>query len=272
MNDTDGPRRPTVERLLDVRTPAELACLTGRFAAGVRPASHGRRCRARSTPSDLYLIDGDGPTEAAHERSVERPHAGLVARWLAAGVPLGSHHARASTPVHDACQGGEPALAGTLRRLGRESSRGRATAGDCWSLVADPGCYGLDWSARAVTGAGPRPTPSITPARRRPPAALPDRPRRPGMSRRSGRPALTSGRSTGTGTRPSSPSSSADHSGWIGLVRRRRGPCSTSRRASARTLYAADVADRVAVALTRRDARRGDGGIRERPRTARAAA
>ncbi len=159
MNDTDGPRRPTVERLLDVRTPAELACSPD--GSQLAFALHHTVADVGSfTPSDLYLIDGDGPP---------RPlTSGTWSDRTPVWSPDGSRLAFLSdriTPGHQlpytSIPGGEPALVGTFAGSA-ESMAWSSDGGRLLVLVADPGCYGLDWSARAVTGAGPAPDPAIT--------------------------------------------------------------------------------------------------------------
>ena len=56
--------------------------------------------------------------------------------------------------------GGEPVLAASLH--GSAEAVSWSSAGDrLLVLAADPGCYGLDWSARAVRGAEPAPDPSV---------------------------------------------------------------------------------------------------------------
>ena len=168
---------PTDEDLLDVRTPAELASspdgAQSRSRCTPRWPTSDRSCRAISTWSR--------PTAASRgssPRGVERPHAGLVARRFAAGVPLGSDHARSSAAVHDGRRRRRTRARGDARPARPRAWRGRATARRLLVLVADPGCYGLDWSARAVDrrrsgGRSARPA-----ARRGPATALPDRPRR----------------------------------------------------------------------------------------------
>ena len=66
------------------------------------------------------------------------------------------------------------------------ASPGRATASRLLVLAADPGSYGLDWSARAVNGAEPPTDPLDPQTRRRAATTLPDRPRL--GRRRRGRP------------------------------------------------------------------------------------
>ena len=262
MNDTDGPRLPTVERLLDVRTPAELAFAPD--GSRVAFALHHTVADVGSfTPSDLYLIDGDGPPKPLTS--------GAWSDRTPVWSPDGSRLAFLSdriTPGHQLpytmIPGDEPSLVGTFAGSA-ESLAWSSDGGRLLVLVADPGCYGLDWSARAVTGAGPAPDPAIT---------------RPGEARRR---LFMIDLSSGDVAEVGPPGTDVWEfdwdgddrrrdrvrrpSGWIGMVRRRRGPARPRGAVGANALRA-DVADRVAVARRPTDARRGDGGIRERPRAA----
>ena len=56
--------------------------------------------------------------------------------------------------------GAEPVLAASLH--GSAEAVSWSSSGDrLLVLAADPGCYGLDWSARAVRGVEPMPDPSV---------------------------------------------------------------------------------------------------------------
>lgn len=139
---------PIDERLLDVRTPAELAFSPDgsrvAFALHAIVADIGSH-----PPSDLSLVDADGGepvrvTDGAwSDRSPSWSPDGTRLAFLSDRITPG-HQLPYTMPV-----GGEPALAATLEG----SAESVAWSGDgerLLVLAADPGCYGLDWSARAV--------------------------------------------------------------------------------------------------------------------------
>jgi dipeptidyl aminopeptidase/acylaminoacyl peptidase len=147
------PRLPTAESLLDVRTPVELALSPdGSQLAFVLTATVADQ--GSFVPSALYLMstDADGtPTQLTDGSTTDQ-----LPAWSPDGTRLAFESDRI-TPGHAlpytmSAAGGEPALVATI-------------AGSCesvaWSsdgerllvLAADPGSYGLDWSARAVRGA-----------------------------------------------------------------------------------------------------------------------
>ena len=149
---------PTAERLLDVRTPAELAFSPDGprlvFALHSTVADTGS-----FVPSSLWLVEGEGePAQITSGAWSDRTPA-----WSPDGSRLAFLSDRI-TPGHQLpytlTPGGEPEHAGTF--VGSAESLAWSSDGDrLLVLVADPGCYGLDWSARAVTGAGPEPDPSV---------------------------------------------------------------------------------------------------------------
>lgn len=158
MSDGDERRAPTAERLLDVRTPAEIAFSPDGsrvvFALYPTVADVGS-----FVPSDLYLIEGDAlpvplTSGAWSDRTpVWSPDGSRVA-FLSDRITPGHQLPYTMIP------GGEPVHAGTFE--GSAESVAWSRDGErLLVLVADPGCYGLDWSARAVTGAGPAPDPAI---------------------------------------------------------------------------------------------------------------
>ena len=163
----DGPLGPTAELLLETRTPAEIAIAPDgvrlAFALHATVADTGSH-----VPSDLYLMEVDGqPMQLTSGAWSDRTPA-----WSPDGMRLAFLSDRI-TPGHQlpytvAADGGEPVLAATLVGCA-ESVAWSSDGSRLLVLAADPGSYGLDWSARAVTGADPRPDPIV---------------RRPGQSRR----------------------------------------------------------------------------------------
>ena len=149
---------PTAERLLDVRTPAELAFSPDGtvmvFALHATVADTGS-----FVPSDLWLVRAHGTLE----QLTDGAWADVTPAWSPDGSRLAFLSDRI-TPGHllpyILTPGDEPVLAGTF--VGSAESVAWSTdAQRLLVLVADPGCYGLDWSARAVTGAGPEPDPVV---------------------------------------------------------------------------------------------------------------
>ncbi|MCD6021105.1 MAG: peptidase prolyl oligopeptidase active site domain protein [Actinomycetia bacterium] len=156
---------PTPELLLDVRTPAELAFSPDEtrlaFALHATVADEGS-----FPPSDLYLIDTDG-----HHPPVQLtsgPWSDRTPAWSPDGSQLAFLSDRI-TPGHQlpytmATIGTDgaavaPRLAATLTGSA-ESIAWASDGGRLLVLAADPGSYGLDWSARAVIGATPLPDPT----------------------------------------------------------------------------------------------------------------
>ena len=257
---TTCPDRGAAPRRADARGDRVLA---RRIAGRVRAAFHrGRRgvVRAERPLSDR----GRGLARAAHERGVERPDAGLVAGWFAAGVPLRPDHAGAPAPVHDGSRRRARARRHVrgLGGIGGVVERRRAAAGP----GGRPGLLrvGLERSGRERCRPGARP-------------------RRPAPGR--GAPATVHARSH-DGRRVGGGAAGHRRVGGrlgrgcdggrdrirqpargVGVVQRRRrspGPGRAHRSHPVR----ADVADRVVVALARRHASRVHGRVRERPRTA----
>lgn len=165
----DRREAPTADLLLGVRTPAELALSPDGsqivFALHATVADEGS-----FVPSDLYVMQAE---------PAARPEPLTSGAWCdqsPAWSPDGAHLAFLSdriTPGHQlpytmTADGGEPVLAAMLHGSA-ESVAWSADGKRLLVLAADPGSYGLDWGARAVTGADPPSDPVV---------------RRPGEARR----------------------------------------------------------------------------------------
>ena len=149
---------PLDERLLDVRTPSELSFSPDGSMAAF--ALHATVADVGSyPPSDLYIVQTRGePNRITSGSWSDRSPA-----WSPDGARLAFLSDRI-TPGHQLpyvmALGAEPALAATLQ--GSAEAVSWAAAGNrLLVLAADPGCYGLDWSARAVRGAEPAPDPAV---------------------------------------------------------------------------------------------------------------
>jgi dipeptidyl aminopeptidase/acylaminoacyl peptidase len=160
---------PTAESLVDVRTPAELAVSPdgGTLAFTLNPTVADL---GSFVPSDIYLTQTDKP---------ETPWPVTSGAWsdrMPAWSPDGSALAFLSDRINPGHflpytmwrDGGEPALRAML--VGSAESVSWSSDGHrLLVLAADPGSYGLDWSARAVNGVLPDADPIV---------------RRPGEARR----------------------------------------------------------------------------------------
>ena len=161
MDATRERQLPTAQLLLDVRTPAELAVSPDgtaiAFALHATVAAEGS-----FVPSDLYVV-GTGPSDVpvalTGGGSCDQTPA-----WSPDGTRLAflsdRLHAGHQLPYTVAAAGGELVLAATLAGS-CESVAWSSDGGRLLVLAADPGSYGLDWSARAVTGAEPAPDPIV---------------------------------------------------------------------------------------------------------------
>ncbi len=159
MTGDPGDHAPTAERLLDVRTPAELGFAPD--GSRVAFALHATVADIGSfVPSDLYLVDVDGDDPV---RMTDGTWSDRTPVWAPDGVRLAFLSDRI-TPGHQLpytmIPGADPVHVGSF--LGSAESLAWSNDGArLLVLVADPGCYGLDWSARAVTGAEPAADPAI---------------------------------------------------------------------------------------------------------------
>src|SRR5215210_7013101 len=135
----DRLEAPTAELLVDVRTPAELAISPN--GSSVAFSLHATVADTGSfVPSDLYVVESAaGATQPI--RLTSGAWSDMAPGWSPA-------------------DGGEPALAAELVGSA-ESVAWSSDARRLLVLAADPGSYGLDWSARAVNGATPAPDPLV---------------------------------------------------------------------------------------------------------------
>jgi Tol biopolymer transport system component len=134
MNDSDERRGPTAERLLDVRTPAEIAFSPDGwrvvFALHATVADLGM-----FVPSDLYLIEGDGQLA----QLTSGMWSDRTPVWSADGARLAFLSDRI-TPGHQLpytmVPGGEPVHAGTFEgsaeSLASRTPQGSSRQGTPW--------------------------------------------------------------------------------------------------------------------------------------------
>ena len=155
----EGLEGPTAELLLDVRTPAELTFSPD--GSRIAFALHATVADVGSfVPSDLYLVgveDDEPPLQLTSgdwsDRTPAWSHDGSRLAFLSDRITPG-HQLPYTMPAG----GGEPSLAATLVGSA-ESVAWSSDGGRLLVLAADPGSYGLEWSARAVNGAAPAPDP-----------------------------------------------------------------------------------------------------------------
>ena len=155
---------PTAESLLDVRTPTQLALAPDGFSlAFVLSATVA--IDGSFPPSDIFVIDTSGNGvpkrltngKASNEAPVWSSDGSRIA-FLSDRVTPGHRLPYTMTP-----DGHAQSLAATLDGSA-ESVLWSSDDTQLLVLAADPGSYGLDWSARAVNGA----TPTTDPVVRRP--------------------------------------------------------------------------------------------------------
>ena len=151
---------PTPELLLSVRTPAQLALSPdGRsiaFALQATVADVGS-----FPPSDIFVASQGGvpPTQLTSGGCSDQ-----APTWSADGRRIAFLSDRI-TPGHQlpytmAADGSDQRLASTLVGSA-ESVSWSSDDSQLLVLAADPGSYGLDWSARAVNGAAPASDPIV---------------------------------------------------------------------------------------------------------------
>ncbi len=155
------PNAPTADLLLDVWTPGELALSPDgsrlAFALHATVADEGS-----FQPSHLYVMEtepGGKPVQLTNGNRCDQTPAWSPDGWRLAFCSdriTPGHH----LPYTMSADGGEPELAATLDGSA-ESIAWSSDGGSLLVLAADPGSYGLDWSARAVNGAGPEPDPIV---------------------------------------------------------------------------------------------------------------
>ena len=262
---------PTAELLLDVRTPAELAFSPDgsrlAFALHATVADEGS-----FVPSDLYVVEHERrrrgePTQLTTGTWSDRTPAWSPTARGSRSSPTGSRrgtNSRTRCPPRTDGHAHEPRLAATL--IGSAESVAWSSDGSrLLVLAADPGSYGLDWSARAVNGADPPTDPVVQPPRRSPATTLPHRPRL-GDVEEVGPPDPSVWEVDWDGDDTVVAIVSQDHSGsgWYqGVVARLDLDART-----ATTLYEPTWQIGGPGALARRRPRRGRRGLRERPRVA----
>ena len=148
---------PTAESLLSVRTPAQLALSPHggsiAFALQATVADVGS-----FPPSDIYVLDRRGADNSQSPTQLTSGGDNSQApTWSSDGARLAFLSDRV-TPGHHlpytmSADGRDQVLAATL--IGSaESVSWSHDDSSLLVLAADPGSYGLDWSARAVNGAG----------------------------------------------------------------------------------------------------------------------
>jgi dipeptidyl aminopeptidase/acylaminoacyl peptidase len=151
-------RRPTPELLIDVRTPSEIDIApdgaTIAFSLHATVSEHGV-----SVPSDLWMIRSDGSqlplTDGAWaDRSPVWSPDGSRLAFLSDRRTSGHRLPYTMEP------GSAAVLAGTFRGSA-ESVRWSSDGDRLLVLAADPGSFGLEWSAVAVTGEEADPDPDV---------------------------------------------------------------------------------------------------------------
>src|SRR5438093_1313945 len=151
-------RRPTPELLIDVRTPAEIDIAPD--GATIAFSLHATVSeRGVSVPSDLWMILSDG----SHARLTEGEWADRSPVWSPGGSVIAFLSDRLTSGhrlPYTMELGAESALAATFRGSAEAVSWSR-DGNRLLVLVADPGSFGLEWSAVAVRGAGREPDPDV---------------------------------------------------------------------------------------------------------------
>ena len=154
----DARRHPTPESMMELRTPTAIAPSDdGSRAVFALHASVG--ARGGSVPCQLWLLDADDTLL----QLTEGTSSDAAPVWSPDGARLAFVSDRGMTShalPYTMVPGEEPVLAASFRGSA-EQVLWSADGGRLLVRVADPGSYGMDWSARPVTGAEPDPDPIV---------------------------------------------------------------------------------------------------------------
>src|SRR5207342_168464 len=154
----EARRHPTPESLIELRTPTAIApAEDGSRAVFALHASAG--ARGGSVPCHLWFLDADD----ALLQLTAGAWSDAAPLWSPDGARLAFVSDRGMTGhalPYTLVPGEEPVLAASFRGSA-EQVLWSADGERLLVRVADPGSYGMDWSARPVTGAEPEPDPRV---------------------------------------------------------------------------------------------------------------